>query len=190
MLASAETVPAIDAEDDADIRENQKRWYAVHCQSHRERAAAFNLENQGYEVFLPWRTKSRRHARKIETVRVPFFPGYLFVSLDITRERWRNINGTFGVVRILTQGDDPMAVRRGVVEALREVSDDSGAVCWRPDLKIGQSVRILTGPFVDFVGRLDQLTNAGRVCVLLDLLGGQTPMSLPHTSIGPATSCL
>src|SRR5690348_6651754 len=77
--------------------ERGERWYAVHCLSHREGVAAGHLRNQEYSVFLPLRRKTRRHARKIETVRVPFFPGYLFIRIDTSRDRWRSVNGTYGV---------------------------------------------------------------------------------------------
>ena len=89
---------------------NGTRWYAVQCQPHRERLAASHLINQGFGVHLPLREKTRRHARKIETIRTPFFPGYLFARLDLSRDFWRSVNGTVGVVRLVTQGDRPTPV--------------------------------------------------------------------------------
>src|SRR5690349_20642365 len=74
-----------------------RRWYAVQCLSNREGGAAAHLENQNFPVFLPRRRKTCRHARRIETVLVPFFPGYLFVTLDLSKDRWRSVNGTYGV---------------------------------------------------------------------------------------------
>lgn len=166
------------------------RWYAVQCQPHRERGAAAHLANQDFEAFLPCREKTRRHARKIETVRVPFFPGYLFVRLDLTRDRWRSVNGTFGVVRIVMQGERPAPAPRGVVEALKDACGEDGMLCWQAALTPGQSVRILTGPFTDFIGELDQLTDAGRVRVLLNIMGGHTPVFLPRACVVSAESCL
>ena len=46
-----------------------------------------------------------RHARKILNVRAPLFPGYLFVSLDLTRDRWRSINSTYGVLGLIMGGE-------------------------------------------------------------------------------------
>jgi transcription antitermination factor NusG len=48
-------------------------------------------------VFLPLREKTWRHAHRIEVRRVPFFPGYLFVALDLDHDQWRSVNGTIGV---------------------------------------------------------------------------------------------
>src|SRR5258706_16252721 len=76
------------------------RWYAVNCLSNREFLASSQLRNQGFRTFLPRRLTTRRHARKFDTVMRPLFPGYLFVQLDLSRDRWRSINGTLGVVRL------------------------------------------------------------------------------------------
>ncbi len=167
-----------------------RRWYAVHCQAHREHMAAVHLANQDFTAFLPCREVTRRHARKIETVRRPFFPGYLFVQFDPTRDRWRSIDGTFGVVRILKRNEQPAPVPRGIVEALRENCNEAGLLGVQVDLTPGQSVRVVRGPFLDFVGELDQLNDAGRVRVLLDIMGGRTPVFLPRNYLVPADSCL
>src|SRR5579862_8183633 len=77
-----------------------ERWYAVHAQPFSELRAQGNLENQGFRTFVPKRHKTVRHARKLRTVESPFFPRYLFIVLDIERDRWRSVNGTFGVSRL------------------------------------------------------------------------------------------
>ena len=166
------------------------RWYAVHCLSNREAGAASHLLQQGFEIFLPRRKKSRRHARKIDTVLSPLFPGYLFVKLDITRDRWRSGNGTFGVARLVMQCDTPAPAPVGVVEALRNACDALGVLNWQPELTLGQSVRVLNGAFADLVGELDRLDGAGRVRVLLDIMGGRVPVLLPREDVISAASCV
>jgi transcriptional antiterminator RfaH len=178
------TVPAI--ADEATPPGPGARWFAVQCQPHRERGAAAHLEYQGFSIFLPCREKNRRHARKIETVRVPFFPGYLFIRLDLERDRWRCINGTFGVVRVVTQGERPAPAPRGIVEALIDVCGEEGLIRLQTNLTIGQRVRVAIGPFADFIGELDQLSDAGRVRVLIDLMGGRVPVLFPRSYIEPA----
>jgi transcription elongation factor/antiterminator RfaH len=162
------------------------RWYAVYCQPHRESAAAAHLKNQDFTVFLPKREKVRRHARKIEKVRRPFFPGYLFVGLDIERERWRNINSTVGVIRIILQNERPAPVPVGIVEALMAASDGDDVLQIRMVLNVGQKVRVIGGPLADFIGELDQLTDSDRVRVLLDVMGGRTRVVLPRDYLVPA----
>ncbi|MGA7711102.1 MAG: transcriptional activator RfaH [Rhizomicrobium sp.] len=171
--------------------EAEPRWYAVQCLSHRESMASSHLRNQGFPAFLPRRQKMRRHARKIDVVLAPFFPGYLFVQLDLQRDQWRSVNGTYGVGRLVMQGDAPAAAPRGVIEALRDACDENGVLRLpNDDLKPGQSVRILSGAFADFVGEIDRLDDAGRVRVLLDIMGGGVPVVLPKGSVMPASNSL
>lgn len=162
----------------------------MQCQPHRERLASVNLAQQAFEVFLPLRNKTRRHARRTETLRVPFFPGYLFVALDLESHQWRAVNGTFGVVRLVTQGDRPAPAPEGLVETLQTACADMNVLAWRPQLALGQPVRILTGPFAGLVGELERMTEADRVRVLLRMMGGQFPVSLPRLDVVPAVSAL
>ena len=164
------------------------RWYAVYCQPHRESAAAAHLKNQDFAVFLPKREKVIRHARKIEKVSRPFFPGYLFVDLDIDYERWRSINSTVGVIRIVTQNDRPTPAPVGVIESIKAACGSDDILHFHPDLSVGQKIRVVDGPFADFVGELDQLTDSERVRVLLDIMGGRTKVVLPRDYLMPADS--
>lgn len=163
-----------------------ERWFVVRAKPHREALAARQLENQSYRVFLPLLLKGRRHARKFETVAAPLFPGYLFMILNLTWDRWRSVNGTHGVDRLLTQGGRPAPVPHGLVEQLLAAANQDGVVRHSTDLKPGQTVRVSAGPFADLVGRLQPLDDPGRVRILLVLLGGQVPVSLPDSLVVPA----
>lgn len=169
---------------------DEGRWYAVQCQPHRERAAAQHLTNQSFSVFLPLRKKVRRHARRVDSVLVPFFPGYLFVRFNPLRARWRSVNGTLGVVRLVMQGDKPAPAPSGIVEALIDACDENSVLSWQADLKPGQAVRVLAGPFADFVGELEKMNDAGRLRVLLDIMGGSRLVFLPRENVAPADSWL
>lgn len=164
----------------------QLRWYVAQTQPHADARAASNLERQGFDVFCPRFQKSVRHARQRVRKLAPLFPGYLFVAIDVTRDPWRRVNGTFGVVRIVMQGDSPLPVPVGIVESLQARVKADGAIDCAPALKVGQSVRIADGPFADLVGTLASLDGAGRVRVLLDLLGGPVPVVLGSELLLPA----
>ena len=167
------------------------RWYAVQCLAHRESTATVHLRNQDFTVFLPRRRKTRRHARKLDVVLAPFFPGYLFVSLDLTRDQWRSVNGTCGVGHLVMQGDAPLPAPVGVVETIRDACDELGILKSQGDgLECGQSVRILTGAFADLMGQIDRLDDSGRVRVLLDIMGGRIPVVLPRENVMRADNCL
>ena len=125
-------------------------WYVVHTRPHQERRAEANLARQGYRVWLPLMERSRRHARRIETVRGALFPGYLFVELDIARDAWRAIDGTFGVRRILCDGAHPQALPQNFVAALRGATGADGlSTAAPPDLRPGDAVTIAAGPFAE-----------------------------------------
>jgi transcription elongation factor/antiterminator RfaH len=162
-----------------------ERWYVVRTLAQRERHAAQQLANQNYCAFLPLHLKNRRHARRVETISAPLFPRYLFVILDRTRDRWRSINGTLGVERLLMCGGEPQAVPPGLVENLILAADDDGSVHFDYALHQGQRVRVAAGPFADLVGRLERLDDRGRVSVLLELLGGSVRVALPQDLVVP-----
>ena len=163
-----------------------ERWYVARSQPHRELVAKNHLENQDYRVFLPRYTKSRRHARKFETVLAPLFPRYLFLILDLTLDPWRSVNGTYGVDRLLMRGSQPEAVARGLVEQLVRVAQQDGSVSFSPSLQEGQAVRVAAGPFAQLVGKLEHLDDQGRVRVLLEIMGGTVPVVFPERSVMPA----
>src|SRR6476646_5637681 len=85
----------------------RQRWYVVRTHAQRELQASKQLENQKFRVFLPRHLKNRRHARRVETVSAPLFPQYLFAVVDLTKDRWRCINGTLGVDRVLMCAGEP-----------------------------------------------------------------------------------
>src|SRR3954463_6816938 len=161
-----------------------ERWYAGYSQPHRETRAQQQLTVQGFTAFLPLYRKTVRHARKLTTVSAPFFPRYLFVALDLSLDQWRSVNGTFGVTSLITDGAIPRPVPHGVVESLAEVSD-AGFVQPGKELKVGDSVRVLTGPFADLLGELVRIDGPSRVRVLLRLLGGEVPASIDRRDLMP-----
>lgn len=159
--------------------------YVVRTKPYREASAAQQLANQNYRTFLPRFWKNRRHARKFETVLVPLFPRYLFVILDLTCDHWRSVNGTYGVERLLMRAGEPEPVPHGLVEQLVGVAEGD-VVRFAPFLREGQTIRVAAGPFVDLMGKLERLDDAGRVRVLLEIMGGQIPVLLPMSFVTPA----
>ncbi|WP_419694476.1 transcription termination/antitermination NusG family protein [Mesorhizobium muleiense] len=73
------------------------RWYAASVFPGKEDVAERHLRLQGFHPFIPRCEKTIRHARRIETRPAAYFPGYMFIALDVALQRWRSVNGTFGV---------------------------------------------------------------------------------------------
>lgn len=160
-----------------------ERWYVVHTQPRREYRAQTQLAVQGFRSFLPQQRKTVRHARKLKTVSAPFFPRYLFVALDLSRDRWRSVNGTFGVASLVMGKEFPVAVPSGVVEGLGAACTADGHLRLGEALGLGDRVRVLSGPFADLVGELTRIDGVGRVTVLLRLLGGDVPVSISRVAL-------
>lgn len=161
-----------------------KRWYAVNTQAKQEHRAETNLRRQDFQVYCPRVEKRRRHARRVETVRMPFFPSYLFARLDLEVERWRSVNGTYGVRCLLAFGELPAPVPDGFVEALiaREAEGESLAPAL-PDLQPGDALVLEDGAFKDMVGRFERLADHERVTLLLDLMGRAVRVTAPLVAV-------
>src|SRR5258708_1806663 len=114
-----------------ELMDARARWYLVHSLPNREEFAVQQLCRQSFVVFLPKILKSVRHARRIQTKLSASFPGYLFVRFDLSRDRWRSVNGTFGVGYLVGPGDRPQPVPLGVVETLLSCSDARGGLSFQ-----------------------------------------------------------
>jgi transcription antitermination factor NusG len=163
-----------------------ERWFVAQTLSQRENMASFHLEAQGFRIFMPRFRKTIRHARKLRETITPIFPGYVFVTLDLERDRWRSINGTFGVARLVTTQSRPIPVPRGVVEALIANVDELGLVRFDDGLRPGQPVSVLAGPFAKSFGVLSRLDGNGRARVLLTIMGGLVPVAMDRADLTAA----
>lgn len=164
------------------------RWYVAYTQPQAEAKAAQHLRNQGFPVFLPFHRRLRRHARRTEAVLRPLFPRYLFVALDLERQRWRSVGGTRGVIHLVCQGERPAPVPAGVVEALQARADPSGAIPLDAlaVLEPGRPLRITAGVFAGHTGRYESMTEDERVVLLLDLLGRRLEIAVPAMCVQAA----
>jgi transcription antitermination factor NusG len=162
-----------------------RRWYVVGTQPHKEGFAGANLRRQGFEVHLPQVARVVRHARSTRRVMRPLFPRYLFIRLDLAAGRWRPVLGTFGVSTLIMEGERPRAVPAGVVETLIEAADGSGGFDFSGRLRVGETVRFLTGPFVDRLGRLVGMCDRERAGVLLEIMGSERVVLVESTGLAP-----
>ena len=163
-------------------------WYVVQTQVNAEAKAVRNLVRQGFEVYLPRYLKLRSHARKIEKVPVPLFPRYMFVRIDVATQRWRSVQSTFGVSRLVLNGSDPAPLAQQVISCLREREDASGYVQLdqRPKFALGAKVRVLAGVFAENLGLFDGMADRDRIAILLDLLGRKVRVSIEADLVAAA----
>ncbi len=153
-------------------------WFAVQTLSGQERKALLNLNRQSYTAFCPAFSRQVRHARRTSWKRQALFPGYVFVQLDLSRDRWYPINSTYGVSRIVSFAGRPASLPDGLMESLVEASDEAGQIRLAETLVSGDQVRVLFGAFADWIGEVLALSDRDRVIVLLDMLSRKVPVTL------------
>ena len=155
-------------------------WSVVQTESQRERVAAEFLGAAQYEIYLPQILVKRKV--------MPLFPGYLFVTI---REQWWAVRWTIGVIRVLMNGEGmPAQVPAKIVDGIRRREGSDGLVKLPKvrGLERGDAVRIVGGSFAGHLAIYEGQSGEARVCVLLELLGRKTRMSLGRSDIEVVTT--
>jgi transcriptional antiterminator RfaH len=154
-------------------------WMIAQLKPHGLANARRNLERQGFAIFLPLLTVTRRQRNRLVTRPEPLFPGYLFVRDTGRSAPAGQISFTLGVLRLLTRGDrQPATLPAEFVAALAARCDPDGHLSAEPRLAVGDPVRVTRGPFADSVSRIAALDADGRVSMLIALLGRQVRVRL------------
>ena len=164
------------------------RWYVAQTHIHAEAKASQHLCCQGFDVYLPRYLKSRRHARRVDRVAAPLFPRYLFVSIDLTTQRWYAINSTIGISKLIRHGNVPVAVPDAIIEGLKRREDAEGHIQLEPQSRFvpGDKVRVSHGAFCDCLGLYETVSGKERSAILLDLLGRKVRVVLENDLIDAA----
>lgn len=150
-------------------------WYVAQLRPNMLHMALRGLNRQGFDVFLPKLPSNPRRTSGVDLPWVPLFPGYVFVSFDPARPGWRAINSTRGVTRLVGFGTEgPRPVPPGLIKDLQLRCNENGLLTPPEALGPGDRVRLLRGPFADFVATIEAVTPDRRVWFLLDLLGRRT----------------
>lgn len=167
---------------------NEQRWFVVQSQPNSEQKALAHLNRQGFATYMPRYLKRRRHARRIDAVAAPLFPRYLFVTIDMTAQRWRSIFSTIGVSQLVCNAGMPAAISDQVIDALRAREDASGLIHLdnRPNFRVGDEIRVVEGAFSDCLGLYEGMKDNERVAILLDLLGRKVRVTVDADSVAVA----
>lgn len=163
---------------------NQEPWYLAQLKPGGFERAVTNLERQGYESFMPLREETRRRSGQWEKKRRPLFPGYLFIKVPDDKQNWRPINSTYGVSRLVAlEAGRPTPVDPQFIAALRNRMSEDGLLQASHDLKSGDQVRVVAGPFSDTLAEIEAVPERGRIYVLLDLMGRSVKAELSASDV-------
>jgi len=157
-------------------------WFVVQVKPRQEGQVLRRLALGAISTFLPFIEVVRRRGSTRTRGLEPLFPGYIFVRLLPVEEEpasWNRVRWTPGIVRILAIGDTPVPVPEDLVGAIQEQTSELGFVRLPSPLTNGMRVRLRSGPFEDLEAVFDRpLSRAGRVRVLLQLLGQPRPVEV------------
>lgn len=159
--------------DDGQVKPSgEKLWYVVHCYSGYEKkvchAIEQRIETMGmrdkiFDVIVPTQEEIEVKEGKRKTVEKRVFPGYILVEMKMDEDSWYVVRNTPGVTGFVGMGNDPTPLRPEEVKQIMDrMSDEAPKV--KVSFKVGQRVRIISGPFNDFPARLPPSTRTSRKC--------------------------
>ena len=142
-------------------------WYAVHSRPKQEHRALENLQNQGYEAWLPMIAVEKLRRGRVTEVIEPMFSRYLFIRLDMEHTNWTPIRSTLGVSRLVSFGHIPAKVPPELIEFLRQAPPETVERLF----DVGSNVRVANGPLKGLEGQYLAHDGETRAFVLVELLG-------------------
>jgi len=160
------------------------QWYVVHTLSANEKKVKKAIEDQRdlkgmadfiKEVLLPIENVSEVKMGQQKIVEKRMWPGYLLISMTLTDESWAYVKNIPGVIDFLG-GDKPTPLTEAEVrEILKDISEKKKKVVQKHRFKVGDTVKIIDGVFVNFIGTVTDVNNEkGRISVLVSIFGRET----------------
>lgn len=163
-----------------------KHWYALYVKSRSEKKVLMQLEDFGVEAFLPLVTRLKQWSDRKKKVEEPLFKSYIFVHSN-EKERYTILN-VYGVVKFVTFEHKPVVVPDNQIIAIKRYIDDFAEeenFLKNADLKEGQLVRIIAGPMMGLIGRLQSVKDKKRLTVFIEAVGQYISVNIPRTKVEP-----
>ncbi len=174
------------------IAVEQEKWYAVHTYSGYEERVKKNLDqrigsmdaNQDiFRVVIPTEEEVEVKNGQRRTITRKILPGYILVQMKMNDFSWSIVRNTPGVTGFVSGGNKPVPLQDNEVkQIMKQMEAEVPKV--KVGFKPGQSVRVIDGPFIDFIGTVDEIDiEKGKVKVLLSLFGRETPVKLDFLQV-------
>ncbi len=170
-------------------------WYVIHSYSGYENKVKANLETRTqsmhltekiFDVVIPLEDVVEIKNGKKVTVQRKMFPGYILCRMYLDDDSWYAVRNTPGVTGFVGSGTKPVPLSRREVEKFLGVkkAEEEKAPRFKPEWEIGDSVRVVVGPFADFNGVIESINlDQSKVVVLVNIFGRDTPVELGFTDI-------
>ena len=186
-----------DAKLKADIqashsKEPQKKWYIVHTYSGYENKVKVNLEkrieymNMGDKIFrieVPQKTVTQMKSGKKQEKEEKIFPGYVLVEMIMDEDSWYVVRHTSGVTKFVGSAKKPIPARESEIKKILHRST-SQVEKIELDVKAGDKVRIISGPFADFDADIIEVyPDKSKLRANVSIFGRETPVELEYKQI-------
>lgn len=194
ILAEQAEAEAIEAQEHEakEAKKNQKRWYIVHTYSGYENKVKVNLEkrieymNMGDKIFrieVPQKTVTQMKAGKKQEKEEKIFPGYVLVEMIMDEDSWYVVRHTSGVTKFVGSAKKPIPARESEIKKILHRST-SQVEKIELDVKAGDKVRIISGPFADFDADIIEVyPDKSKLRANVSIFGRETPVELEYKQI-------
>ena len=174
------------------MAENGTHWFVIHTYSGYEERVKKNLEQRIkfldsggdiLQVVIPTEDEIEVRNGQRRTVTKKILPGYVLVQMKMSDQSWGVVRNTPGVTGFVGSVGKPTPLQEEEVsQILKQMAAETPRV--KVGFRRGQSVRVTDGPFIDFVGLVDEINpEKGKVKVLLSLFGQETPVELDFLQV-------
>jgi len=170
---------------------NQKQWYVVHTYSGYEERVKKNLEQriksmdsgEVFQVVIPTEEETEVKNGQRRKVTKKILPSYILIQMKMSDQSWNIVRNTPGVTGFVGNENKPAPLpEEEVNRILKQMEAEAPRI--RVGLRQGQSIRVIDGPFIDFMGTVDDINEKrGKVKVLLSLFGRETPVELDFLQV-------
>ena len=175
--------------------DEEKQWYVVHCYSGYEnkvrhaieqRIATMGMQDKIFDVVVPTEEEIEVREGKRKTVERRVFPGYILVQMKMDEDSWYVVRNTPGVTGFVGMGNEPTALRpEEVSQIMRRMEQEAPKI--KVTFKPGQRVRIIDGPFNEFIGTVGDIDmEKAKVRVMVSFFGRETPVELDFLQVEKA----
>ena len=168
------------------------KWYVVHTYSGHENKVSANLKqrietmklaDKIFEIIVPTRNiVTVKHGKK-EEQKEKIFPGYILVKMVLDDTSWLAVRTTQGVTAFVGAGNKPTPISDKEVETILKFMQME-APKYKASFSVGEAVKIVDGPFADFLGTIDTIDDVkGKIKVLVSIFGRETPVELDFLQV-------